>query len=215
MTLTSARELVTLEIRGMTPLVCDNVATSMDPQNPQSILIAELLSQSKSTEQHAAELSLLEWRRTLYTDAAGRIIYPTQNLVNSFTEAARAFKLGTAVERGAIRPLAVELPLRYGATRTAGGVLEPGPANLKELEADGRYLLRVPVNGNPSRGKRSSMVVKSRALFPEWELTVQTAVFLDLINWADFERVMAASGQVGNARKIGYGRFTVSIRREK
>ena len=213
MALTSARELVTLEIRGVTPLVCDNVATSMDPQNPQTILINELLKQSVSTEQHARELSVLEWRRTLYTDSAGRVVFPTQNLVNSFIEAAKSFKLGSAVERGAIQPLAVELPLRYGANRTAGGMLEPGPADLEELENDGRYLLRVPLNGNPSRGKRSSMVVKSRALFPEWELTMPTAVYLDLINWADFERVMAASGQTGNARKIGYGRFTAEIRR--
>lgn len=215
MALTSTRELVTLEIRGVTPLIHDNIANAMDPRNEQTRLINELISRSvKLTEQQQKELSLLEWRRTLYTDSAGQLVYPAQNLLNSFIEAAKAFKLGAALERGAITSRAVEFPLRYGTERLPSGELKQGPADLRELSEDERYQLRIPVNGNPSKGKRSAMVTKTRSVFPEWELTMRAVVFGDLISWGDFERVMAAAGQTGNGRKIGYGRYAVTVTRQ-
>jgi hypothetical protein len=95
----------------------------------------------------------------------------------------------------------LEIPLDYSGTQD--------PAKLHE---DEKFRFRTMVNKNPT-GKKA-MVPSVRPIFPSWGLTFELTVFNEIISWDVFTRVFQAAGTaagLGNARKLGYGRFTTEI----
>jgi hypothetical protein len=203
----STRAKITLT--GRSPGLVLNSIELADDTNPYVIKIRELVDAGRGsntlTDEQRDRKERLQWRGslgTLYTDGQ-QIIVPANNLFKATVEAAKDYRLGAKIEdRGAI---IFEQP-----TLAIG---HDGPDDLDKMYADERYRLRNVVNGNPSKGNKGGKVVIMRPVFPVWETTVTVMLLPELINWESFCKVIESAGNVGigNARKIGYGRFDVQI----
>ena len=195
-----------LTITGRPPgLVLHNGALSDDTSKIRQ-LIDELVDAGRGrkhrTEEQDDRLNLLRWKGALYLDEDGRIVLPAINLFKSIVVAARELSLGTKIEdRGAVTIEETELPLGYD-----------GPADLDQLYQDTKYRLRIPVNPNPT-SRTKTLLPMMRPVFPQWQAEARVLVLTEMIDWAKFLQVLDLAGNVGvgNARKIGYGRYDVKV----
>ena len=155
---------------------------------------------NKLTDAQEARKRRIQWERSLYLDGDGRVVMPTYNIVQCMTAAARNYRLGSVLERGAVQILEPEAL-----------VVHDGGADLDKLYAATAWTTFV--NGNPSSGKGSSTVQLTRPRFRPWSLSFTAECDTESLNWADFEKIVHTAGRVGigNARKLGHGRFTAEI----
>jgi hypothetical protein len=198
-----------IDLTGRPPGLVLHSIELADETNIYTVQIAELINAgrggSKLTDEQRARKEALQWRGALgeqYTDGT-HIIVPANNLFRATVVAAKDMRLGAKIEdRGAVTFEQPELSIAHD-----------GPDDLEKLYADERYRLRKAVNGNPSRGKKGGKVMLMRPVFPVWSTSVTALVLTKLINWEQFVKVMESAGNVGigNALKIGYGRFDVKI----
>lgn len=156
---------------------------------------------NKLTDAQEARKRRIQWERSLYLDVNGHVVMPTYNIVQCMTAAARNYRLGSVLERGAVQVLEPEVPVAHDA----GDSLDV----LYKATAWTTF-----VNGNPSSGKGSSKVQLTRPRFRPWSLSFTAEVDTESLNWADFEKIVHTSGRVGigNARKLGHGRFTAEVK---
>lgn len=201
-----AHKLARIEIIGRPPGLVLNNGELADPTNPFAEKIAELVEQGrgrkKLTDEQRERKDFLNWRGSLYINPEGLLIIPAQNLFKAIVNAAREFNLGTKIEdRGAVTLQETELML-----------VHDGPDDLDKLWSDSRYRFRTLVNPNPS-SKNKGLLPLMRPVFPSWSATATARVIPEMINWDAFCQVVEAAGNVGvgNARKIGYGRFDVRV----
>lgn len=200
-----------IELAGRPPGLVLHTIELADETNPYTVQIAELIDAgrgtNKLTDEQRDRKEALQWRGALgtqYTDGK-HIVVPANNLFKATVEAAKDYRLGAKIEdRGAITFEQPELPIAHD-----------GPDDLEKLYGNDRYRLRKAVNGNPSRGKKGGKVMLMRPVFPVWATSITATVLTELINWEQFVKVMESAGNVGigNALKIGYGRFDVRITR--
>jgi len=195
-----------LELTGRPPGLVLNNGELADDTNPIAIQIAELVDagrgRKKLTDEQRERKDLLNWRGSLYLNADGQLYLPANNLFKAIVTGAREYTLGTKIEdRGAVTLEQAELPIDHD-----------GPDDLDKLWADPRYRFRTLVNPNPS-SKNKSLLPVMRPVFPVWRSEASVLVIPEMINWDSFCKVAEAAGNVGvgNARKIGYGRFDVQI----
>ena len=195
-----------IELAGRPPGLVLNNGELADDTNPFSIQIAELRPArgKKLTDEQRERKDFLNWRGSLYLSGSGELILPARGLFKAIIEAARApaFKLGTMIEdRGAVTLEQAELPL-----------IHDGPDDLDKLWSDSRYRFRTLVNPNPSSGKGGKLPLM-RPVFPVWSTEVTALVLPEMIDWDVFCKITESAGNVGvgNARKIGYGRFDVQV----
>jgi hypothetical protein len=183
---------------GESGLVLDNIEAMIDPLRKDK---DALVKKKGLTEAEQEQVFALEWRMGLYTDGAGIPIVPAKCVMAAMTQAARALRLGKAIERGAVQLVQAELPIMYD-----------GPRTIKGLWEDSRFQFKTIVNLTPTTATRS-MGVRVRPIFRDWALRSEMVVMLDAINWDDFVTIMEITGRQGlcNARRIGYGRFTPEI----
>ena len=203
-----------LQMNGLTPFVMNSIEHA-DPEDPLAVEIKALTDKgSKMTPEERAQRDALRWRASLYLDQSGALVFPTRHLIVALSEAGAGVGAGkkTAImERGAIAPVELEMRLDY---ETPDGAQGGGkPADLRGLYADQRYILRAMVNGNPSGGRRKSMVPLVRPTFPRWSMTTDLIVYHSEIGWDEFIQVVETAGRVGlgNGRKIGMGRFSAEV----
>lgn len=158
---------------------------------------------SQLTEAQTARLRRIEWELSLYRGISGELTFPTYNIIQCMTAAARNYKLGATLERGAVAITETEVPIEY-----------EGPRDLDELWASGTAAWTTFVNGNPSSGKGSSKIQLTRPRLRPWALSFTAEVDVEMIDWPEFEKVVHTAGRVGlgNARKLGHGRFTADIK---
>ena len=193
-------------ITGTTALVMDNIEHS-DPDDPIAQEIKKITDKGKDmTEEDRHRKDWLAYHASLYTqdtDNGQRLVIPWKNINRALRTG--AFRIGgvsaSGKADGGIACAAVDFPLDY-----------KGPQDVAKLYEDSRFRFRTMVNKNPT-GKKA-MVASVRPIFPEWGLTLKLTVFNEIISWDLFERVLSATGTaagIGNARKLGYGRFTAKI----
>lgn len=197
-----------LVLTGRPPGLVLNNGELADDTNPVTQQIAELVDagrgRKKLTDEQRERKDHLNWKGSLYVNTEGELYVPANNLLRAIVAAAREYNLGTKIEdRGAVILEAAPPELI---------IVHDGPDDLEKLWGDTRYRFRTQVNPNPTaRTKR--LVPLMRPVFPSWSITTTVTVLPEMINWESFVKVMEAAGNVGigNARKIGYGRFDVNI----
>lgn len=191
-----------ITLSGSTPLVMDNIEHS-DPEDRIAREIKKITDKTAMTEEDRHRKNRLAYMAALYLDD-GRLVIPWAALRRALTSGAYYIggpQLSGKVDKG-VSCTAVTTPLVYDG---------PEPQQLFE---DEKFCLRKMVNKNPS-GKKA-MIATIRPVFPEWMAEFQVAVFNDICGFDDFVRAAQATGAtvgIGNARKLGYGRF--SVRAEK
>jgi hypothetical protein len=177
------------------PLVQHNIQLN-DPDNRFTREIAALTSKRKKTDDDRQAIARLEFLGGLYVGRAG-IHVPAANVRRCFAEAAKARRLGTAVNRAVI-PTGLEVPLRYD-----------GPTDPAELWQDPKYRYTTSVGIGRKR------VVRTRPMFPDWEVQAEWELVTDALDLDDFKAVVAAAGimeGLGDNRVNGYGRFTAVVK---
>lgn len=189
-----------ITLTGSTPLIMDNIEHA-DPDDPIARKIKAITDKKDNmTEEDRARKDQLAFLAGLYlTD--GQLVIPWALLRRAL--ATGAFYIGGTslsgkVDKG-VSCSVIESRLEYSGP-------EPG-----KLFEDDRFRLRKMVNKNPT-GKKA-MVATIRPMFPEWGVRFPVSVFNDVVGFDDFLRALQATGKtvgIGNARKLGYGRFDVS-----
>jgi hypothetical protein len=183
------------ELTGLRALLMHNVRLA-DPLDKVTQELAKLTSKRKKTEDDHALIADVEWRGGLYWDEGGAYI-PTENLVACLREAATAWKLGESVRRAVI-PIEAQVPLVY-----------EGPKTLDALAKRPEFRLRKAV-----KNTGGGTIVRTRPRFLKWSLAFEVEVDESELSLEDFGRIAERAGRLvglGDARKIGYGRFTVTV----
>lgn len=195
---------LSLTLVGTSPLVINNIRGA-DPDEPMVREIKKITDKKTNmTPEDRERLEWLKWMVSLYDDPgtfAGDIHYPTRGIIKSFQKAAGAFRKGTKLA-AAVQSSSALVVIQHN-----------GPENLDALYKDDRFRFRNMVNSNPS-GKKA-MVPTVRPIFPEWKIETSIVLFNDILGLDDFKRCaeLAGTGEgIGNARPLGYGRFSVDIK---
>lgn len=191
----------TVVLTGSTPLVMDSIEHS-DPEDPLSKAIRSITAKGASmTEEDQHRKDRLAYMSSLYLNDDGRLVIPWNNVSRALTTGAY-YVGGTAlsgkVDKGASCVGSGESLLSYTG---------PEPPKLFD---DPAFCLRKMVNKNPS-GKKA-MIATTRPKFDDWSVSFPVVVLNDVCGFDDFIRALTATGAtvgIGNARKLGYGRFTV------
>jgi hypothetical protein len=193
-------------ITGTTALVMDNIQHA-DPEDPIAVQIKEITDKKTDmTAEDARRKNWLAYHAALYLDDSGSgpyVVMPWNNISRALRTG--AFRIGGTSASGKIDGGVATSALNFPLDHT-------GPQDPAKLYDDQRFRFRTMVNKNPT-GKKA-MVPSVRPVFPDWGLTLSLTVFNDIIGWDVFVRVIQATGQavgIGNARKLGYGRFTAEV----
>lgn len=194
-----------LTLVGTSPLVINNIRGA-DPDEPIVREIKKITDKKTNmTAEDRERLEWLKWVCSLYNDPStyrGILDFPVANITKSFQKAAGQFRKGTQLVR-AVQPVSAMTEIQYD-----------GPKNLDALYTDDRFRLRTMVNSNPS-GKKA-MVPSVRPIFPQWRMETDFVLFNDILGEDDFVRCAELAGigeGIGNARPLGYGRFSVDIQK--
>jgi len=204
-----------LDLTGLTGLVLNN-AHLADPTNDFTVKIKAITDKGvKMTPEDREQREALQWTGSLYLDAAGALVFPGRNFIRAFRDVAPTFKAGADIDRGGVMVLETEVPILHDgpgelADRTG---LRHGPVDRRIMYDNPRFRFRTVVNGNPTKGPKGGKVVAMRPVLPVWAMSLTVVVFSDILGWDKFRAILDAAGVqgVGNARKLGYGRFTAQV----
>lgn len=187
----------TYRLTGLVPLVLHNARLS-DPLDKWTRLVAEISSKRKKTEADLMEMARREWFGGLYLNDDDKIIMPSQNLERMIMDAAKATKMGQAVQKALIVP-------------SFEGSILSFPGQRKSLDAlwdSGDYSLRA------SCKVRTSRVMRTRPMIPEWSLEFTAQWDEDVIKSTqevdDFVELGGRMVGLGDWRPK-YGRFTMEV----
>ena len=187
---------VTISLVGTSPLLMHN-PQMVDPEFELNRQIKALTSKRKKTDDDLRQIERLEWFGGLYV-SDGVITQPTAKVRKCLINAARISKMGKMVER-AISFSSLNVPLEY-----------KGPRDPQEVFADAAFHSRLSV------GIGNKRVMRVRPKFFPWALSVDGLFVEDAgLNPDELERIVEMAGVVegiGDARAIGYGRFTGTVR---
>ena len=189
---------VQVELTGVTGLVMHNSRLA-DPLDPVTRELKALTGKTKKTEAEERELAEVEWRGSLYWDSDLGAYIPNANLIRSFYDAATAWKLGEAVYRSLNPLMEPGVPLQH-----------EGPKTIAGLFAKSEYVWRTTVKLN---GR--TRVARTRPIFRRWSLVVAFEMDENELSIKNLTRIVERTGRLvglGDARKIGYGRFTATVR---
>lgn len=194
-----------IRLTGTTGLVLDNIDMA-DPENPISIEVKKITDKGPDmTDEDRRRKDYLAYHGALYLDRDRRLVLPWRCIKRALRSG--AYLVGSTTLSGkmeaGIETSATEFPLYYD-----------GPDDVSKLYDDPQFRLRLMVNKNPS-GKKA-MIPSVRPILPTWALDLKVTVFNEVIGWDKFRQALdrtGASTGIGNARKLGYGRFTAEAER--
>ena len=173
-------------------MLCHNIRLA-DPDDAIVKEIQALTSKRKKTEEDRKAIARLEWFGGLYTmpGIPGPTV-PTANVRQTFIEAAKVNRLGTAVSRS-FHPVEFHVPIQYD-----------GPRDLDALYELPAFQDRRAV------GVSGSRTMRTRPCFPAWSLALHARLLDDIMDLADFEQVVEKAGIIqglNDNRINGFGRF--------
>jgi hypothetical protein len=186
-----------LKIVGVTPLVVHSDRLA-DPLDEHTQAVAEISKKRSKTLADHAEIAHREFLGGLYLDPELGPCIPSENLEKCLVEAARRHRLGKDVERG----LQIEetmLQLGYD-----------GPRHPEELWGERtRFAYRKSV------GVSGRRVMRTRPMFPEWELTATLIVDESLLDESRVAQIVEEAGAyIGLCeRRPKFGRFDAELDR--
>lgn len=191
-----------ISLTGKTPLLMKN-ARLADPDDPHSRAIAVINDKrTDKTDDDNREASRLQFAGSMYYDHNTGPYLPGPNLIRALRNAANLVtknRGGKRIERGFIL-LTERSPLSYD-----------GPRDIDELWGDGtteyvdRRMVKIPQGGR---------VPTTRPIFVTWAAQFEYELDGNEIDKDDFQAYAERAGRVegvGDGRRIGYGRFTVTL----
>jgi hypothetical protein len=160
--------------------------------------IGAINAKRKKTEADEAERNRLEWFGGLYHAQDIGVYMPAASIIRCLVDAGTAIKKGKAVRQG-IAIGTDRIPLEY-----------EGPRPLDELYARPEFRSRLPVVVMRQR------VMRMRPIFRRWRLEFDAEMDEAVWNLDEFANVVERAGRIGlgDARGIGYGRFTAVVASE-
>lgn len=189
---------VALTLTGVTGLVMHNIRLA-DPDDEYVRAIKELTAKKRNkTDADNAEIGKLEWFGGLYHDPEIGVYMPTWNVIRCMEQAAKITRQGTTLVR-ALAVMADRVPLEYD-----------GPKDVASLWEKPEYRWRTMV------GVQNQRVARVRPIFRRWSVKLEAELLDDVLNPDDFVRIAQRAGLaegLGDARKLGYGRFTAEVRK--
>lgn len=189
-----------INLTGSTPLMMHSSRLA-DPDDFFTRAIAKIVAKrTNMTDDDRLEKSRLQFAGGLYHDEEIGPYLPGPNLVRSLRTAAHLVKHnkgGGEIERGFIL-LSERAPLDYAGPRTLDDLWNGGESKFVD-----RRMVKI--------GK--STVSTTRPIFVNWGAQFEFELDPSEIDVEDFQAYAEKSGKVGvgDARKIGYGRFSVKI----
>lgn len=195
---------VTLCVTGTAPLLM-HAPMLADPLNPKTKELKKITGKQSRLwvdEDHVAKYRL-QFEAALYIDSEGGPYMPGVNIAKCLQLGAGLFKRGDGakVKRGLIMVSPIN-PLSYN-----------GPRDVSGLWNDLRFRFTVPVNGNPSSSKKST-VMSCRPIFREWTLTATCLINPATLSLDDLENAVNVAGAavgLGDWRPY-HGRFTATVK---
>ena len=166
-----------------------------DPMDYYSQETKKLTSIRKKTDDTRAQIDKFSWLGGLYLED-GEIVYPTFNVWRTIQEAAKLTRSGRKVERGL---------LFDGASVE---FTHEGPKDLDNLYALPDFVSRKMVVVDRKR------IARVRPQFRHWTITLTGEIDESVMSPDEFEHFVNEAGRkvgLGDARKLGYGRFAAVI----
>ena len=188
---------IRIECRGVSPLLMHSDRAS-DPLSRDAKWLSEIAGKRKKTETDIIELARRQFHCSLYLDTDGRPTIPIDNVHSCFYAAAKRRKEG---------------PLFSGSFTVSRVKFEyDGPDEPDALwEQQDTFVDRRSVKVGTSR------VIRTRAIFPTWSLTVEAEHdpdVADLFNielWADIAGARIGLGDYRPQRGGLFGRFKAEV----
>lgn len=207
---------VRITLASKSPFVMHNPAELADPDSERKQAIDEIVAKGKlMTPEDRKRKDELHWRGALYTEMVKegddpepqeRLIIPMAMLARAIEDGGKTLGSGTSSKGAAVvrsvTPTETYMVLDYD-----------GPRDIAELQADSRFRWRTLVNPNPS-ARKGGKLPSVRPILPVWGAVTTLNLVTDMgLSWQDFERAARAAGQIGigDARKLGYGRFNAKL----
>ena len=188
---------ICLELVGQTPLVQHNIQLA-DERNEYKRAIDELTAKrgKDRTDSENAEIEKLEWFGGLYHDPDVGIYVPSWSIVRCLERGGTLTRQGSTVVR-ALAVMTDKVPLEYD-----------GPPDPKDLWERPEFRWRTMVGVDRKR------VPRMRPIFRRWALSLEAELLDDVMNLRDLAEIAARAGRsegLGDARKLGNGRFMVKV----
>lgn len=183
---------IKFELTGTMPLMLNNPQT-VNPFNTFSKQLKPLTSKRTKTDDDLEEISRIKFLASLYTDAKGRYILPSEHIENAVIAAAKERKLGAKFTRSL--QVVGDSELNFTDKNKT-------PEQLYEL---GVYVDIRAV------GIKNSKITTTRAIIPEWSLTTELWYDETQLDEKDIVDCMEIAGLrygVGTYRRK-YGKFAV------
>jgi hypothetical protein len=186
---------VTVAITGRTQLVLHNPRLA-DPLDRFTRAIKEIHAKgTRQTDADHAEVGKLEWEGSLYLNPDQQLALPSFNLVSCFYQGATATKNGSALFRALV-------PEREWYE------IETGEPRVKMTELNTWRTTIV------NSGRAGGRTVRTRPRFREWALTFTGFLADDELSLRDLKTAIDRAGRligIGDAKKLGYGRFEAKV----
>lgn len=180
----------TMTIEGVRPLLMHNerLANPMDPIVKE---IKKITSKKKKTDDDHEAIAHLEFLGSLYHDPDVGPYLPGDNLWRCLYNASKRNRLGERVKEALLIETDVN-PLAY-----------KGPRDAEKLWLDEKFRYFRSVRVGMSR------TMRCRPIFYQWKTEVEGQLDTTILDWADFERIVAdAGGLVGLCEwRPRFGRF--------
>jgi hypothetical protein len=192
---------IRLELTGTLPLLMKNPRLA-DPDDEIVREIAKITAKgSRMSEDDRRAKERWQWLGGLYV-YDGQIVMPTANIRKCLIDSGKTGRKGSLVS-SAVSFTDLFVPLAY-----------EGPRDVDELWKDPAFRHRDMVNANPNSSKKS-MVPSVRPRFLPWGLAVDLLLLENVMDLADLQYYAERAGQgigLGDNRRNGYGRFTVTVK---
>jgi hypothetical protein len=190
-----------MDLIGTTPLIMHSDRLA-DPDDEFTRAIKEITDKkTNQTDSDKALRKKLEWFGGLYTDEKGDVVIPVRNIIKCLIDAAAITKSGRKISAG-LSPTHLTVPLMNGG----------GSRHKDELWKNEIYHFNHPVG----IGRRR--VMRTRPIFPKWNLGEDFELLDDVLNFDALARIAELAGRakgLGDARILGYGRFEAKITKVK
>jgi hypothetical protein len=190
-------------IKGISPLIMHSDKL-VDPLNPMKKKLSEITQIKKKKDEHYLAMAKIEWEAALYYSEELGIHMPSKCLKGCIKSAAKKYRLGTAT-----KGILIDEPI--GAKLI--GYEKYTPEKLWEKVNDQGKQIHV---FSESLRVGTAKIMRTRPIFPKWEVRFGIFVDLDIFSYKDLEMVLNTAGYEAGLCELRpekaagtYGRFNV------
>lgn len=187
---------IRVRLRGKTPLLMHNPRLA-DPLDHYTKALAQITSRRNRTDEDIEEMRRLEFQGGLHFDEEMGPFIPPLNLRGLLVECGRTARKGPAMERGVTILDFQGSPVEYDGPRDREGLWQ---------DASFRSVLPAKV---PST---KAMVMRVRPQFRSWAVTFDLMLNTSQLGLSAFRELVTSEAiGLGDARRIGFGKYTAEV----